>query len=450
MDKKSEIFEAMDRLKLNLPHMEESNEPKVDKKVINEFFSIEEEEADLLEEYATEEEKASWSLEDFIVKTINNHADDAIANAKQLVKPKTDIFKNAKDRVAKEKIVQESIEKIEQERVEQTKPEAIAKTMAEVERKPIKEDVQFDPQAGDRNFQRSLTVMKRELQRHIADIYKKESVQMLRKIESMGGGGGGGSSNQEQVDLNTADIAQLSASATFSPLISSNHTAIEKLILSGVSGYDVTGAFAGKDPSAGFVWTETGGILYTPEQAAEQKVMTFSLDPGIQGNTDAPYWSTPAPEEHVGRGLFGGAYLPNQPLAKTPIFAFSAVNTDTFNDGTNIVTNGRISLSGASYGDQLRVRFDLNVIPQVTNTTITPMLWYNNATPAGVVTYSFELPTQPVFYGQGTTGTQHLMRVEISAWIANEEDVHALVYPAVKADNPCIFKPSSMMATIIR
>ena len=69
---------------------------------------------------------------------------------------------------------------------------------------------------------------------------------------------------------------------------------------------------------------------------------------------------------------------------------------------------------------------------------------------AGVVTYSFELPTQPVFYGQGTTGKQHLMRVEISAWIGNEEDVHALVYPAVKADNPCIFKPSSMMATILR
>ena len=450
MGKKSDILKAINKMEIDLPFITESAkpEPAVDRQEVKSFFSMEEEETqDIIEEYATEEERASWSIEDFIVKTINNHADNAIENAKQLVKPKTDIFADAKDRVAHQKVVEESIQKIEQERVEQTKPEAIARTMAEVERKPIKEDVQYDPQAGDRNFQRSLTVMKRELQRHIADIYKKESVQMLKKIESMGGGGGG-SNNQKQVDLNTADIAQLSASGTFSPLISSNHTAIEKLILSGTSGYDVTGAFEGKDPSAGNVWTSTGGIAYT--SAEVNKVKTFSLDPTIQPNTDNPYWSVPAPEDAVGVGLFGGAYLPNQPLAKSPIFAFSAVDNDTFEDGSNVVTNGRISLSGASYGDQLRVRFDLIVIPQVTNTTVTPMLWYKNATPAGVVTYSFELPTQPVFYGQGTVGKEHLSRVEISAWIANEEDVHALVYPAVKADNPCIFKPNSMMATILR
>lgn len=450
MGKKSDILKAINKMEIDLPFITESAkpEPAVDRQEVKSFFSMEEEETqDVIEEYATEEERASWSIEDFIVKTINNHADNAIENAKQLVKPKTDIFADAKDRVAHQKVVEESIQKIEQERVEQTKPEAIAKTMAAVEKKPIKEDVQYDPQAGDRNFQRSLTVMKRELQRHIADIYKKESVQMLRKIESMSGGGGGGG-DIKQTNINTADIAELSASSTFSPLISSNHTAIEKLILSGTSGYDVTGAFAGKDPSAGNVWTSTGGIAYT--SAEVNKVKTFSLDPTIQPNTDNPYWSVPAPEDAVGVGLFGGAYLPNQPLAKSPIFAFSAVDNDTFEDGSNVVTNGRISLSGASYGDQLRVRFDLIVIPQVTNTTVTPMLWYKNATPAGVVTYSFELPTQPVFYGQGTVGKEHLSRVEISAWIANEEDVHALVYPAVKADNPCIFKPNSMMATILR
>ena len=450
MGKKSDILKAINKMEIDLPFITESAkpEPAVDRQEVKSFFSMEEEETqDVIEEYATEEERASWSIEDFIVKTINNHADNAIENAKQLVKPKTDIFADAKDRVAHQKVVEESIQKIEQERVEQTKPEAIARTMAEVERKPIKEDVQYDPQAGDRNFQRSLTVMKRELQRHIADIYKKESVQMLRKIESMSGGGGGGG-DIKQTNINTADIAELSASSTFSPLISSNHTAIEKLILSGTSGYDVTGAFEGKDPSAGNVWTSTGGIAYT--SAEVNKVKTFSLDPTIQPNTDNPYWSVPAPEDAVGVGLFGGAYLPNQPLAKSPIFAFSAVDNDTFEDGSNVVTNGRISLSGASYGDQLRVRFDLIVIPQVTNTTVTPMLWYKNATPAGVVTYSFELPTQPVFYGQGTVGKEHLSRVEISAWIANEEDVHALVYPAVKADNPCIFKPNSMMATILR
>lgn len=452
MAKESEILKAISKMEIDLPYITEGTEskPAVDRQEVKSFFSMEDEEEtqDLIEEYATEEEKTSWSLEDFIVKTINNHADGAIENAKQLVKPKTDIFADAKGRVAHEKVVEESIQKIEQERVEQTKPEAIAKTMAAIEKKPVNESVNYDPEAGNRDFQRSLKVMKRELEKGIAEMFRKESQKTAIKIESMSGGGGGGGGDLEQTNINTADIAVLSASSTFSPLISSNQTAIEKLILSGTSGYDVTGAFEGKDPNAGNVWTSTGGINYT--SAEVDKVKTFSLDPVIQPNTDNPYWSTPTPEPHTGVGLFGGAYLPNQPLAKSPIFVFDSVDNDTFEDGSNVVTTGRISLSGSSYGDQLRVRFDLIVIPQVTNTTVTPMLWYKNATPAGVVTYSFELPTQPVFYGQGTVGKEHLSRVEISAWIATEEDVHALVYPAVKADNPCIFKPNSMMATILR
>lgn len=320
----------------------------------------------------------------------------------------------------------------------------IAETSKYVQEQVMEE---YNPEKGNATFQADMKKLKTEIEKGIEVMFKEESRRTAIKIETMSGGGGGGG-DIKQTRINTDDIAALSASSTFSPLISSNHTAIEKLILSGTSGYDVTGAFAGKDPSAGNVWTSTGGILYTPSDV--NTVKTFSLDPAIQPNTDNPYWAVPAPEDHVGTGLFGGAYLPNQPLAKTPIFAFSAVDNDTFEDGSNVVTNGRISLSGASYGDQLRVRFDLIVIPQVTNTTVTPMLWYKNATPAGVVTYSFELPTQPVFYGQGTVGKEHLSRVEISAWIANEEDVHALVYPAVKADNPCIFKPNSMMATILR
>ena len=409
---------------------------------------------DYLEENATPTEQISWSVEDFIVNAINKQADAAIARVNDIVaNPQHEsIFESVQDEEQREenlKIVESTINEIEAKRVELVQPSAIAETMAAFEKKEKPVSEQFDPIKGNREFQRTIKTLKRDIERGVEEMFRKESVSIAKKIESMSGGGAGGG-DLEQTRINTADIAELSASATFSPLISSNATAIEKLILSGTSGYDVTGAFAGKDPNAGAVWTSTGGILYTAEQALNDQVVTFSLDPGIQGRTDNPYWSTPTPEPAVGVGLFGGAYLPNQPLATSPIFAFSAVNNDTFNDGSNVVTTGRISLSGASYGDQLRVRFDLIVIPQVTNTTVTPMLWYNNATPLGVVTYSFELPTQPVFYGSGTVGKEHLMRVEISAWIANEEDVHALVYPAAKADNPCIFKPNSMMATIIR
>jgi hypothetical protein len=367
-------------------------------------------------------------------KVIKESKKKVKASQKKPIAIKTKVVK--KEEVVVEKAKQE-LEQVEEQLVETSK----------YVQKQVMEELEFNPEKGNSTFQADMKKLKTEITQGVEAMFQEESRRTAIKIESMSGGGGGGG-DLKQTNINTADIAELSASSTFSPLISSNHTAIAKLILSGTSGYDVTGAFEGKDPDAGNVWTSTGGIAYT--SAEVNRVKTFSLDPTIQPNTDNPYWSVPTPEDAVGVGLFGGAYLPNQPLAKSPIFAFSAVDNDTFEDGSNVVTNGRISLSGASYGDQLRVRFDLIVIPQVTNTTVTPMLWYKNATPAGVVTYSFELPTQPVFYGQGTVGKEHLSRVEISAWIANEEDVHALVYPAVKADNPCIFKPNSMMATILR
>ncbi len=405
------------------------------------------------------EKKAATEAKTEAVKNLIVGAIEEQAKAVQ-IKAKLDFDKVVKESKKKVKASQKKpaaiktkVEKKEEVVVEKAKQELevveeqIAETSQYIQQQ-VMEELEFNPEKGNSDFQADMKKLKTEITQGVEVMFKEEQRRTAIKIESMSGGGGGGSGDIEQTNINTADIAELSASSTFSPLISSNHTSIEKLILSGTSGYDVTGAFEGKDPSAGNVWTSTGGIPYSIDDV--NKVKTFSLDPTIQPNTDNPYWSVPTPEDAVGVGLFGGAYLPNQPLAKSPIFAFSAVDNDTFEDGTNVVTNGRISLSGASYGDQLRVRFDLIVIPQVTNTTVTPMLWYKNATPAGVVTYSFELPTQPVFYGQGTVGKEHLSRVEISAWIANEEDVHALVYPAVKADNPCIFKPNSMMATILR
>ena len=220
MAKDSEILKALNKMEIDLPYIAESTEskPAVDRQEVKSFFSMEEEDEEtqnLLEEYATEEEKTSWSLEDFIVKTINNHADDAIENAKQLVKPKSDIFADAKGRVAHQKVVEESIQKIEQERVEQTKPEAIAKTMAAVEKKPVNESNEyFDPAAGNRDFQRSLKVMKRELEKGIAEMFRKESQQTAIKIETMSGGGGGGGMTREQklqLQQSITDIATLSA-----------------------------------------------------------------------------------------------------------------------------------------------------------------------------------------------------------------------------------------------
>jgi hypothetical protein len=113
-------------------------------------------------------------------------------------------------------------------------------------------------------------------------------------------------------------------------------------------------------------------------------------------------------------------------------------------------STGRIKLNDIKIGDQLRVRFDFNVVPQVTNTTIEPALWYSNRNANDEITFSFPLTSQPIFYGSGTVGETFLNRVEISAWITSEEDINALALPAIKSDNPVIIQPLGLLITILR
>lgn len=113
-------------------------------------------------------------------------------------------------------------------------------------------------------------------------------------------------------------------------------------------------------------------------------------------------------------------------------------------------TTGRIKLNDAQYGDQLRVRFDFNIIPQIANTTVEPALWYSNRDDNDNITFTFPLTAQPIFYGQGTVGKTFLNRVEISAWITSNEDVNALTLPAIKSDNPVIIQPLGLLVTLLR
>jgi surface protein len=121
-------------------------------------------------------------------------------------------------------------------------------------------------------------------------------------------------------------------------------------------------------------------------------------------------------------------------------------NTETGYEGST----GRIKLNDLRVGDQLRVRFDFNIIPQIANTTVEPALWYSNRDENDAITGSFPLTTQPIFYGSGTVGNTFLNRPEISAWIASEEDINALALPAIKSDNPVIIQPLGLLITIIR
>jgi hypothetical protein len=216
------------------------------------------------------------------------------------------------------------------------------------------------------------------------------------------------------------------------------------------TGYSHSGAFADKPLDNNYVWEAGAGVSYTQADVDAELWKVFSLSNAVHLAVDNPYWSTPTPSGTTGIGLFQGANLPND---VSSLFEFD-YNFDTnypSASGTGFEgTTGRIKLNDAVYGDQLRVRFDFNVIPQIANTTVEPALWYSNRNDSDDITFTFPLTAQPIFYGQGTVGRSFLNRVDISAWITSNEDVNALTLPAIKSDNPVIIQPLGLLVTLIR
>ena len=218
----------------------------------------------------------------------------------------------------------------------------------------------------------------------------------------------------------------------------------------GESGYSRTSAFAGKPASNNYNWEASGGIVYSTADVAAGNFKVLSLDPTVHTAVDNPYWTVPTPTGNAGIGLFQGANLPE---GVNSLVDYSYVYNDNYdaNGSTGFEgSTGRIDLSDCRYGDQLRVRFDFNIIPQIANTTVEPALWYSNRNDNNDITFTFPLTTQPIFYGTGTVGNTYLNRVEISAWITSNEDVNALTLPAIKSDNQVIIQPLGLLITIIR
>ena len=224
----------------------------------------------------------------------------------------------------------------------------------------------------------------------------------------------------------------------------------DALINKGKSGYSHTGAFADKPTSNNFVWEAGSGINYTQSDVDASLYKVFSLSRDVHEAVDNPYWSIPQPNNELGVGLFRGANLPE---GINSLVDYDFVFNDNYDPAGSTGfegTTGRIKLNDCVYGDQLRVRFDFNVIPQIANTTVEPALWYSNRNDSDDITFTFPLTTSPIFYGGGTVGKTYLNRVDISAWITSNEDVNALTLPAIKADNPVIIQPLGLLITIIR
>lgn len=206
----------------------------------------------------------------------------------------------------------------------------------------------------------------------------------------------------------------------------------------GESGYSRTSAFA------------DSSVSYTTQDVTDGIYKVFSFNEANHLANDNPYWSIPTPSGVTGIGLFQGANLPD---GVNSLMDYNYVFNDNYpSDGSTGFegSTGRIKLNDLVYGDQIRVRFDFNVIPQISNTTVEPALWYSNRNDDDDITFTFPLTAQPIFYGGGTVGNTYLNRVEISAWITSNEDVNALALPAIKSDNPIIIEPIGILITVIR
>lgn len=220
--------------------------------------------------------------------------------------------------------------------------------------------------------------------------------------------------------------------------------------LDGQSGYSRTGAFSGRPANNGYNWQEGVGIDYTQTDVDNGVFKVFSLNAAVHAAIDNPYWSTPTPLGVGGIGLFEGANLPNE-VSTLVDYDYDFDANYPASSGTGFEgSTGRIKLNELRYGDQIRVRFDFNIIPQIANTTVEPALWYSNRNESDDITFTFPLTAQPIFYGAGTVGNTYLNRVEISAWITSSEDVNALTLPAIKSDNPVIIQPIGILITVVR
>jgi hypothetical protein len=202
--------------------------------------------------------------------------------------------------------------------------------------------------------------------------------------------------------------------------------------------------------NAAFAWESLDGVAYTPADAAAGRWLKFGLDRSVHLASDIPYWSSPTPDPHVGIGIFGGQ---NMPAGVSRLIDFEGADWSTTAepDRDGVPYTSSLNFQECRTGDLLMCRFDVEVIPQVANTTLEVGLTFVTRDPGtGAPTFEFPLTTTPQFYGTNVVGSTFLIRPFISAYFASDEDRFALALPAIKSNNPIIIRPQSMLITIIR
>ena len=216
-------------------------------------------------------------------------------------------------------------------------------------------------------------------------------------------------------------------------------------------GYDRTDGFADRQTGTNASQDPADYIEYTQEYANTETWMRFGITTAANQANDNQWWGETNSNYDNTKGLFGGL---TDPAGVDHFFDFS--EDTAFN---NAVTTGSLkytqalgsfSLKECQVGDLVLARFDLNIMPMVTNTTVEVGLIYSNRNSSDTITFTFPLTTTPFTYGSGTVGRGYLIRPTITAYMANDQDVNSRSLLAIKADNPILVNPIGVLFTIQR
>lgn len=219
-----------------------------------------------------------------------------------------------------------------------------------------------------------------------------------------------------------------------------------------VAGYEFTGGFKDRNVGQSGATDSGSNVGYTQDMADNNRWLRFGFAASSQLANDVAYWTDPTPAATSGIGLFGGSYMPGGVSSLFDYGFYASSYSDAITSGSLQYTeaSGTLDFTQCLPGDLALIRFDFNVVPQVTNTTVEVGLIWQTRDSNGDPTFTFALAGQPIFYGQGTVGRSFLNRPILSAYFASNEDVNARALPAIRADNPVLIQPLTILSTIQR
>lgn len=215
----------------------------------------------------------------------------------------------------------------------------------------------------------------------------------------------------------------------------------------------ISGTKGGFTFTSGFDKRIVAGVNADPIRITSSEVnkwVPLDLNSAIQTVVDAPWW--PGAEPSNGIDLFGGSALPH---GVTRMLDFTQTwSTDSYSDVSTLLGDNRtgtLRFDELDTGTTNLLRFDMNITPQIANTTIEVGLWFQpRSTLDGLIEGAFPLPGNPLFFGTGTVGNTYLSRPTTTMYIASDSDRFAYALPVVKSDNPITIEPLSMLAQNLR